>query len=133
VVATKAAALNTNRRKKMSFMSRVQIATYILLEIAKSGDTPYPLHNADRVSTSYAEQIIRQLKASGFVKSSRGPGGGYVLTKPASEITLGEIYDSVMSKDNDGLGLDAKIDDAFSDAKDTALLKLDDTALSQLI
>ena len=117
----------------MSFMSRVQKATYILLEIAKSGDTPFPLHNADLISTSYAEQIIKQLKASGFVKSSRGPGGGYVLANPASEITLGNVYDSVISMDNDCIMFDANINDAFSDAKEAALLKLDETVLSQLI
>ena len=43
------------------------------------------------LSESYLEQIIAPLKKSGIVKSVRGAGGGYVLCRPSSEITVGDV------------------------------------------
>ncbi len=48
---------------------------------------------ADRqeISGKYLEQIISILSKSGFVKSVRGPQGGYMLSKSPSEYTVGMI------------------------------------------
>lgn len=35
--------------------------------------------------------ILNELRQAGIVESRRGPGGGYRLTRPASELTLAEI------------------------------------------
>src|SRR5437879_10855531 len=43
----------------------------------------------------YLEQILLALKGAGLVRSKRGVGGGYVLARPPSEITLGEIVSAV--------------------------------------
>lgn len=43
------------------------------------------------ISTPYLEQILNALKKRHFVKSVRGPQGGYVLAKKPSEITLQEL------------------------------------------
>lgn len=43
------------------------------------------------VSEYYLEQLISPLKKAGFVKSIRGAQGGYVLKKPACEISVGDI------------------------------------------
>lgn len=43
------------------------------------------------ISISYLEQLIAKLKKAGIVNSIRGAQGGYVLGKPASEISVGEI------------------------------------------
>ena len=43
------------------------------------------------ISPKYLVQIITSLKAAGLVTSVRGSGGGYVLSRPPSQITLGEI------------------------------------------
>lgn len=47
------------------------------------------------VSQRYLEQIFHKLKKAGIVKSERGPKGGYLLTRQAKEITLGDIYRAV--------------------------------------
>ena len=39
----------------------------------------------------FLENIFNELKHAGYVSSKRGQAGGYRLTRPASEITLGEI------------------------------------------
>ena len=43
------------------------------------------------IHRTYAEQIISMLKHGGLVQAKRGTQGGYTLTKPAAEITIGEI------------------------------------------
>ncbi len=43
----------------------------------------------------YLEQILLALKGAGIVRSKRGVGGGYVLSRPAEEITLSEIVSAV--------------------------------------
>lgn len=43
------------------------------------------------ISISYLEQLIAKLKKAGIVESTRGAKGGYILAKPAEEISVGEI------------------------------------------
>lgn len=47
------------------------------------------------ISLSYLEQLFAKLRKKGLVKGVRGPGGGYRLARPASEISIAEIIDSV--------------------------------------
>lgn len=49
---------------------------------------------------AYLEQLFRQLRIGGVVKSVRGPGGGYVLARDPSEITLYDILSSVKELTN---------------------------------
>jgi Rrf2 family cysteine metabolism transcriptional repressor len=44
------------------------------------------------ISGAYLEQILNALKKKGFVKSVRGPQGGYVLTKKPSELSLKTLF-----------------------------------------
>ncbi len=43
----------------------------------------------------YLEQILLALKGAGLVISKRGVGGGYLLARPAEQITLSEIVGAV--------------------------------------
>ena len=43
------------------------------------------------ISINYLEQLIAKLKKSGIVNGIRGAQGGYILAKPAEEISVGEI------------------------------------------
>lgn len=43
------------------------------------------------VSMKYLEQIVSTLVKAGFLKSVRGPAGGYRLARPADEITAGDV------------------------------------------
>jgi Rrf2 family iron-sulfur cluster assembly transcriptional regulator len=47
------------------------------------------------ISVSYLEQLFARLRAGGLIKSVRGPGGGYVLARPSTEITIADIYTAV--------------------------------------
>src|SRR4029453_5421843 len=68
---------------------------------------PLALHESDRPTSvkeiaerttlpqPYLEQILLAVKGAGLVQSKRGVGGGYVLARPADEITLAEILAAV--------------------------------------
>ncbi len=43
------------------------------------------------IPTQYAQQILHRLRKGGVIKSVRGPKGGFLLAKPASEISLHHI------------------------------------------
>lgn len=43
------------------------------------------------ISDKYLEQIISILNKAGFVRSQRGPQGGYTLARKTSEYTVGDI------------------------------------------
>jgi Rrf2 family protein len=47
------------------------------------------------LSENYLEQLFSSLKKSGLVKSVRGAQGGYMLTKPAEMITVGDVLRSL--------------------------------------
>lgn len=56
-----------------------------LEEIAEAQDLPVP----------FARKICRDLVQEDFLRSARGPRGGYALARPSSEISLLEIRDAV--------------------------------------
>ena len=47
------------------------------------------------VPANYLVQILIELKAQGIAKSVRGKEGGYLLARPPSEITLGDVLRAV--------------------------------------
>jgi Rrf2 family iron-sulfur cluster assembly transcriptional regulator len=50
------------------------------------------------ISLSYLEQLFTKLRRTGLVKSTRGPGGGYALSRPAHEIAVAEVITAVDEK-----------------------------------
>lgn len=43
------------------------------------------------IALSYLEQIFMKLRRFGLVKSVRGPGGGYILSREAADINIAQI------------------------------------------
>jgi Rrf2 family iron-sulfur cluster assembly transcriptional regulator len=48
-----------------------------------------------RISLSYLEQLFGKLRRHQLVESTRGPGGGYTLGRPAKDITVADIIFAV--------------------------------------
>jgi len=51
--------------------------------------------HSEEISEKYLSQIIIPLKAKGLVTTFRGAHGGYLLSRPASEIRLREIVETL--------------------------------------
>ncbi|MSP22645.1 MAG: Rrf2 family transcriptional regulator [Dehalococcoidia bacterium] len=47
------------------------------------------------VPESYLDHLLAQLRRDGFVRSTRGPGGGHELSRPAQEICLLHALESL--------------------------------------
>ena len=78
----------------MKFSTRDRYALRLMSELANHPDTLVPLKeisDAQEISLKYLEQIISILSRAGYVRSIRGNQGGYYLSKPASEYTVGMI------------------------------------------
>ena len=60
-----------------------------------------------QISVSYLEQLFSRLRQHGLVRSTRGPGGGYTLGRPAEEINMADIFLAV-----EGVGQGAESDSA---------------------
>jgi Rrf2 family protein len=46
----------------------------------------------EQIPIKFLEQILLTLKNAGLLHSKMGVGGGYYLARPASQITLGQIF-----------------------------------------
>lgn len=62
--------------------------------------TPGPVSLAEiserqNISLSYLEQLFARLRRNHIVTSTRGPGGGYSLSRAAEDISMAEIIVSV--------------------------------------
>lgn len=79
----------------MLISTRSRYGLRALAEMVRHGaDKPVSLAGlaaSEEVSTRYLEQIFSKLRARGIVKGRRGPGGGYTLTRPPSEIRLFDV------------------------------------------
>ena len=83
----------------MKLTSKGRYAVMAMADLAKtSTDQPINLTEISirqGISISFLEQIFLMLKKSNLVKSSRGPSGGYLLTKSPEEIKLSSIIKAV--------------------------------------
>jgi Rrf2 family protein len=80
--------------------TRGDYASRALLSLALHADGSGPTSVRDIAERTglpqpYLEQILLALKGAGLVRSKRGVGGGYVLAREPSTITLGDIVSAV--------------------------------------
>lgn len=80
----------------MKISTKGRYALRLMLDISLNEKSGNPVRIKDiarrqELSGKYLEQIISVLNKAGFVKSIRGPQGGYLLTKQPSEYTVGMI------------------------------------------
>ena len=83
----------------MRLTSKGRYAVTAMLDVALNSETgPVPLADISErqgISLSYLEQLFSRLRKNGLVSSVRGPGGGYCLARPASQITVADIVRAV--------------------------------------
>jgi Rrf2 family protein len=77
-------------RALFTLVEHYQGAPISIRELARRNDVP----------KRFLEQIMLHLKAQGWVRSTAGIRGGYVLAKPPEKITMGEIirhFDGILA------------------------------------
>ncbi len=79
----------------MKLSTKIRYGVRAILDIgAHSSDRPVPLNDVserEEISAKYLEAIMPSLKTADLIRSIKGPGGGYILSRPPEEITLYEI------------------------------------------
>ena len=79
----------------MKVSTKGRYALRVMLDLAINNTGEYiPLKDISErqnISLKYMEQIISVLKKEGFLKSTRGNGGGYKLAKLPKNYTVGDI------------------------------------------
>jgi Rrf2 family cysteine metabolism transcriptional repressor len=73
------------------------LRSMILLASRSAPGTPQMLVQAreiseeEKIPRKFLEHVLSMLKKGGLLNSKMGVGGGYILSRPASQITLGQI------------------------------------------
>ncbi len=74
---------------------KARYALRAVLALARAGDGEArmiaDIAEEQAIPKKFLEQILLDLKHSGIVASRRGKAGGYMIRKPADEITFGEV------------------------------------------
>ena len=47
--------------------------------------------DAQHISKKFLDAILLELRNAGILRSKKGPGGGYSLSRPASDIRIGQV------------------------------------------
>jgi len=80
----------------MKLSTRGEYATRAMLELALHHGQERRLHIRDisaaqDIPPRFLEQILLTLKRSGYLRSKKGPNGGYLLARPPEQINVAEI------------------------------------------
>lgn len=83
----------------MRLSTKGRYAVTAMMELAlHSGRGPVTLaeiSHGQGISLSYLEQLFARMRRDGLVVGVRGPGGGYRLARPSSEISVAQIIAAV--------------------------------------
>ena len=78
-------------------LSLTKKTDYALIAMSRLVADPEGVHSARRIAEDFGVplpllmNILKQLSASGIIRSTRGARGGYVLARPAEKITLADL------------------------------------------
>jgi Rrf2 family protein len=79
----------------MKLSSQEEYGLRCLLRVGREGTagsvTISELSRAEGISEPNVAKMMRVLREGAFVKSTRGPSGGYALSRPAEQINVGEV------------------------------------------
>jgi len=97
----------------MMFSTKAEYGVRVMVELARRGGsdaggldaaagpagvTPVPLAEiaaGDGLPLAYLEHLVARLRKAGLVDSRRGSRGGYMLARPASQITMAEVVEAL--------------------------------------
>jgi len=86
---------------KITTRGRYAVMALVSLACTSRGH-PVPLRGIaerERIPEPYLQQLFIRLRRRNIVKSVRGPGGGFILARHPSTITVGEIIRTAEGKE----------------------------------
>ncbi|NMA90197.1 MAG: Rrf2 family transcriptional regulator [Amphibacillus sp.] len=121
----------------MKISTKGRYGLTIMIDLAKNKEqTPISLKSIAKnhdLSEHYLEQLVPALRNAGLVRSIRGAYGGYLLAKPADQITAGDIIrtlegpitlvEGIEDEEPAQQSLWIRIRDAVKDVLDTTTLE----------
>lgn len=124
----------------MKISTKGRYGLTIMMELAaRYGEGPTSLKSIaekHQLSEHYLEQLVAPLRNAGLVKSIRGAYGGYILSRPAEQITTGQII-RVLEGPISPVDFEEEEDPAKRDLwiriRDSIAQVLDSTTLASLI
>ena len=79
----------------MMFSTKAEYGVRLMVQLARRpGDEPVSLTEIaelDGLPVAYLEHLVARLRKAGLVESRRGARGGYLLARPAADITMAEV------------------------------------------
>ena len=79
----------------MKITAQEEYGIRILIRIARCADESGlnipQISEAEGLTQHYAAKLTRQLRLGGFLKSTPGQKGGYVLSRPTSQININQV------------------------------------------
>ena len=83
----------------MKISTKGRYAVLAMIELARHSQThPVPLPQIAgklEISQHYLEQLFVKMRRASLVRSTRGPGGGYILARPPSRINMRDVLFAV--------------------------------------
>ncbi|MFO7578390.1 MAG: Rrf2 family transcriptional regulator [Pelovirga sp.] len=82
---------------RLSTKAQYAVRALVSLNLVSNGEpvTIKEIAEREKISLNYLEQLFVKLRRGNIVRSVRGPGGGYLLAREASQIRVDEIIDTV--------------------------------------
>lgn len=133
----------------MRMTTRSEYALLALLHLARQQNAGYvtaeTISEAQGIPRAYLEQILRTLKHSRIVASSRGQHGGFRLARPASKIPLAEVirlFDGALAPTQSvskffyeatPIQKEGKVLAVFKEIRDYVARKLEKTSLADVV
>ncbi|MBT4483679.1 MAG: Rrf2 family transcriptional regulator [Candidatus Latescibacteria bacterium] len=74
------------------------LAFHAMISIATNRDRTFPIKEIAKnhhASEAHLSKVMQRLVKAGFVNSTRGPKGGFMLSMDPEDITLREIYEVI--------------------------------------
>ena len=89
----------------MMFSTKAEYGVRVMVELARRASDPsaqddpvVPLAEIaehDGMPLAYLEHLVARLRKAGLIDSRRGARGGYMLARPAAEITMAEVVEAL--------------------------------------
>ena len=86
----------------MMFSTRAEYGVRVMVELARRGADGErecvslgEIADGDGLPLAYLEHLAARLRKAGLVESRRGAHGGYLLARPAEEISMAEVVEAL--------------------------------------